>query len=98
MKYCFVRSKSERSTLDTESGTVLTNITLQLIQFSVNIFFCLCIVLSGLKFCVDATLIVNSGCVSVNFGLPDLSFDFMSEKNCSHKYVLLNIVFIFFFN
>jgi hypothetical protein len=36
--------------------------------------------------------------VSVNFGLPDLSFDFMSEKNCSHKYVLLNIVFIFFFN
>jgi hypothetical protein len=90
MKYCFVWSKSERSTLDTESGAVL-NISLQLIQFSLNIFFCLCLVLSGLKCYVDATLIVNSGCVSVNFGLPDLSFHFMSEKNCSHKYVLLNI-------
>jgi hypothetical protein len=30
-------------------------------------------------------------CVSVNFGLPDLSFDFMSEKNCPRKYVLLNV-------
>jgi len=47
--------------------------------------------LFGLKFYVDATLIVNIGRVSVNFGLPDLSFDFMSEKNCSHKYLLLNV-------
>jgi len=49
--------------------------------------------LSGLKFYVDATLIVNSGRVSVNFGLLDLSFDFMSEKNCSHKYVVLNVAY-----
>ena len=51
-----------------------SNISLQLIQFPVNIFFCLCLVLSGLKFYVDATLIVNIGCVSVNFGLLDISF------------------------
>lgn len=43
-------------------------------MFPVNIFFCLCLVLSGLKFYVDATLIVDIGCVSVNFGLLDISF------------------------
>jgi hypothetical protein len=45
----------------------------------------------GLKFFVDDTLIVNSGRVSVNCDLQDLLFDFMGERHCSHKYVLLNV-------
>lgn len=48
-------------------------------------------VVSALKLCVVATLIVDDTCVSVNhdiLGVFNLSRDFVSENSCLHRYCL----------
>lgn len=48
-------------------------------------------VVSALKFCVDATVIFDDTCVSVNHdisGAFDSSLEFVGENICLHRYCL----------